>query len=81
MRLRTDAKLAEGLWRVSFINHSKLKCWLVFVEDSREKTIAELNKKPRYKKGKNIKHVFRAMGIKHISDTENEKQLLRKILE
>lgn len=78
MRLRNDVKLAEGLWRVSFISHG-MKCWLVFIDDPRGKTILELNRYPRYRKGKSMRQVFEVMGINHAIDIRKQRELLKKI--
>ena len=79
IRKPNKEKLAPGLWKISFISHG-LKIWLVFIDDPGEKTILELNRYPRYKKGKGMRHVFRAMGISHIADIRTQKKCISEII-
>jgi hypothetical protein len=71
MQRRLDKQLADGLWKVSYLDQSgRPHTWYVFVDDPRSKSIGDLNKLPRWKKGKSLKQVFRALGIGYIPKTK-----------
>jgi len=78
---RTDRLLAEGLWKVCFISKQGRPCtWFIFVDDSRDKTIGDLNKLPRLKKGKSLKQVFSKLGIGYVPKTNRlRKKKLKEV--
>lgn len=77
---RTDAKMAEGLWKIFFKCKKGFTTWLVFIDDPRGKSIEELNRYPRLGKGKQTRQLFHAMGLAYVPKKERQRKKFLKNL-